>query len=129
MLGNRYRDTAPEITLRRLLHVQGLRYRINTRPLPSVRRTADLVFRPTRVAVFVDGCFWHRCPDHATDPKSNSDYWEPKLKRNVERDRETDRLLAESGWLSIRIWEHEDPRKAAQRIERIVRSRRRSLST
>jgi DNA mismatch endonuclease (patch repair protein) len=94
--------------------------------LPSVRRTADLVFRPSKVAVFVDGCFWHRCPDHATDPKTNSDYWKPKLERNVERDRETDRLLAEGGWLSIRIWEHEDPRKAAQRVVRIVRSRRKS---
>ena len=76
--------------------------------------------------MFVDGCFWHRCPDHATDPKTNSDYWKPKLERNVERDRETDRLLAEDGWLSIRIWEHEDPRKAAQRVVHIVRSRRKS---
>ena len=129
MLGNRSRDTAPEVALRRLLHARGLRYRIATRPLPSVRRTADLVFRPSKVAVFVDGCFWHRCPVHATDPKTNSDYWKPKLERNVERDRETDRLLAESGWLSIRIWEHEDPRKAAQRVVRIVRSRRKPLST
>lgn len=129
MLGNRSRDTAPEVALRRLLHAQGLRYRIAARPLPSVRRTADLVFRPSKVAVFVDGCFWHRCPEHATDPKTHSDYWNPKLERNVERDRETDRLLADSGWLSIRIWEHEDPRKAAQRVVRIVRSRRNSLST
>lgn len=124
MLGNRSRDTAPEVALRRLLHAQGLRYRIAARPLPSVRRTADLVFRPSKVAVFVDGCFWHRCPDHATYPKTNADYWEPKLERNVERDRETDRLLAESGWLSIRIWEHEDPDIAAQRVTRAVRSRR-----
>lgn len=128
MLGNRSRDTAPEVALRRLLHAQGLRYRIAARPLPSVRRTADLVFRPSKVAVFIDGCFWHRCPDHATDPKTNSDYWKPKLERNVERDRETDRLLAESGWLSIRIWEHKDPEEAANQIAEIVRHRRVDLT-
>lgn len=128
MQGNRSRDTTPEIELRRLVHSNGLRYRVNARPLPSVRRTADMVFRPSKVAVFVDGCFWHRCPDHATNPKANSDYWKPKLERNVERDRETDRLLAESGWVSIRIWEHEDPRTAAKRVQRIVTRRRKTLS-
>jgi DNA mismatch endonuclease (patch repair protein) len=127
MQGNRSRDTTPEIELRRLVHSSGLRYRVNARPLPSVRRTADMVFRPAKVAVFVDGCFWHRCPDHATDPKTNSDYWKPKLERNVERDRETDRLLAESGWLSIRIWEHEDLSQAALQIAKTVRQRREDL--
>lgn len=127
MQGNRSRDTTPEIELRRLVHSSGLRYRVNARPLPSVRRTADMVFRPAKVAVFVDGCFWHRCPDHATDPKTNSDYWKPKLERNVERDRETDRLLAKSGWLSIRIWEHEDLSQAALQIAKTVRQRREDL--
>lgn len=124
MQGNRSRDTAPEMALRRLIHAQGLRYRIAVRPLPEIRRTADLVFRPAKVAVFVDGCFWHRCPLHATDPKTNSDYWKPKLERNVERDRETDLLLGQAGWLSVRIWEHEDPTDAAGRITTIVRMRR-----
>jgi DNA mismatch endonuclease (patch repair protein) len=112
------------MALRRLIHAQGLRYRIAVRPLPEIRRTADLVFRPAKVAVFVDGCFWHRCPLHATDPKTNSDYWKPKLERNVERDRETDLLLGQAGWLSVRIWEHEDPTDAAGRITTIVRMRR-----
>jgi DNA mismatch endonuclease (patch repair protein) len=112
------------LALRRLLHAQGFRYRVSARPLKDVRRTADLVFGPDKVAVFVDGCFWHRCPDHATDPKTNSDYWRPKLERNVERDRETDLLLANAGWLSVRVWEHEDPRAAATRVAAIVRQRR-----
>jgi DNA mismatch endonuclease (patch repair protein) len=126
MQGNRSRDTAPEIALRRLVHAQGLRYRVAVRPLPEVRRSADLVFRPAKVAVFVDGCFWHRCPLHATDPKTNSEYWRPKLDRNVERDRETDALLEQAGWLSVRVWEHEDPPTAADRIVHFVLSRRRN---
>ena len=105
MLGNRSRDTLPELALRRLLHARGLRYRVHARPLPEFRRTADLVFRPARVAVFVDGCFWHRCPEHGTHPKANSDYWTPKLDRNVARDRETDERLRREGWLVIRAWE------------------------
>jgi len=124
MQANRSRDTEPELALRRLLHARGLRYRVAARPLKGVRRTADLVFRPSRVAVFVDGCFWHRCPDHATDPKVNSGYWEPKLARNVDRDRETDQLLERAGWLSVRVWEHEDAAVAADRVARIVEARR-----
>jgi DNA mismatch endonuclease (patch repair protein) len=124
MQANRSRDTGPELALRRLLHAAGLRYRVAARPLKGVRRTADIVFGPARVAVFVDGCFWHRCPQHATDPQSNSDYWKPKLERNVERDRETDAILAEAGWLSLRVWEHESPEKAARRIAHVVLSRR-----
>lgn len=129
MQGNRSRDTAPELELRRLLHAKGFRYRVNTRPLPSVRRTADLVFRPVKVAVFVDGCFWHRCPAHGTDPKTNSDYWKQKLDRNAERDIETVRILADSGWMSLRIWEHEDPREAAERVQIFLMKRRKTLCT
>lgn len=106
----------------------GSRYRVAARPLKPVRRTADLVFRSAMVAVFVDGCFWHRCPDHGTDPQTNSDYWGPKLERNVERDRQTDALLTNAGWLSVRVWEHEDPIAAARRVARIVRRRRRQLT-
>ena len=122
------RDTEPELALRRNLHAMGLRYRVDRRPLPGVRRRADIVFGPAKVAVFVDGCFWHRCPHHAADPKTNSDYWVPKLERNAERDRETDFLLTEAGWLSIRIWEHEDPLVAASRVSRLVRKRREAFA-
>ena len=128
MQANRSRDTAPEMALRRRLHGLGFRYRVSVRPLEPVRRTADLVFRSARVAVFVDGCFWHHCPEHGTAPKTNADYWGPKLDRNVERDRETDALLTEEGWLSVRVWEHEDPEKAAVRVARIVRRRRRQFA-
>ncbi len=124
MQANRSRDTSPELALRRLLHASGLRYRVSARPLPQLRRTADLVFRPARVAVFVDGCFWHQCPEHATSPRTNSDYWAPKLVRNVERDRQTDRLLDDAGWMSVRVWEHEDAGEAAARISEIVTQRR-----
>lgn len=124
MKSNRSRDTVPEMTLRRLLHARGLRYRVSARPLRDVRRTADVVFGPAKVAVFVDGCFWHRCPVHGTSPKANSDYWLPKLERNVQRDRETDDLLRAAGWLSIRVWEHEDLESAANHIADVVRKRR-----
>jgi DNA mismatch endonuclease (patch repair protein) len=124
MQANRSRDTAPELALRRLLHAQGYRYRVAARPLTSVRRTADLVFRSALVAVFVDGCFWHSCPDHSSVPKTNTDYWAPKLLRNVERDRETDALLTAAGWLSIRVWEHADPVEAAHEVAGAVELRR-----
>lgn len=123
MQANRSRDTAPEGAVRRLVHGYGLRYRVAQRPIPGLRRTADLVFRRTKVAVFVDGCFWHGCPIHGTLPKVNSDYWIPKLARNVERDRETDARLRREGWLVVRIWEHEDPAKAALRVRRAVERR------
>ena len=116
MRANRRRDTAPELALRRALHSRGYRYRVDYRPLPRLRRRADLVFTKQRVAVFVDGCFWHCCPEHGTTPKSNADYWIPKLARNVERDRETDARLAESDWKVIRVWEHEPVEEAFERI-------------
>ncbi|GAA1559007.1 hypothetical protein GCM10009678_47570 [Actinomadura kijaniata] len=127
MLGNRSRDTSPELAIRSLVHAAGLRYRVAAKPLPGIRRTADLVFRPTRVAVFVDGCFWHGCPDHFVAPKTNPDYWRTKISRNVERDRETDALLAEAGWLVLRFWEHEGAGHCARAVCEAVQSRRRSL--
>jgi DNA mismatch endonuclease (patch repair protein) len=116
------RDTGPEIALRRELHRRGLRYRVHFRPLPALRRTADIVFTRRGVAVFVDGCFWHSCPEHRTFPVTNQAFWAAKLARNVERDRETDRLLAAAGWTVIRMWEHEDPAEAADRLEAVVRA-------
>ena len=114
------RDTAPEVAIRSALHAMGLRYRVNATVVPDLRRRADIVFRKRKVAVFVDGCFWHRCPAHATDPKSNAKWWAEKLARNVNRDRETDSRLLAEGWHVIRIWEHEDPIAAAERIARAL---------
>jgi DNA mismatch endonuclease (patch repair protein) len=90
----------------------------------TVRSVPDIVFGPARVAVYVDGCFWHSCPMHATRPVHNAGWWEDKLRRNVERDRATDRALIEAGWHVIRIWEHEDPVAAADKVEAAVYGRR-----
>lgn len=117
------RDTAPELILRSELHGRGLRYRVDRAPETDVRSRADLVFGPARVAVYVDGCFWHNCPEHGTSPKANADFWKQKLDRNRERDAETNRLLESRGWRVIRVWEHEDPVKAADCVEAAVRSR------
>jgi DNA mismatch endonuclease (patch repair protein) len=118
------RDTGPELAIRREVWRRGLRYRVDVPPIRGLRRRADLVFTKAKVAVYVDGCFWHRCPIHATSPKANSEWWAEKLKANVNRDRDTDRRLAEAGWSVVRIWEHEDLITAAYRIEQVVVSRR-----
>ena len=118
---NRGRDTRPERELRSELHRRGLRFRVHRRVEPALRATVDIAFGPAAVAVFVDGCFWHRCPEHATRPKANGTWWEEKLAANVERDRRTDEALRERGWTVIRVWEHETPDAAADRIERAVR--------
>lgn len=107
MRSNRGRDTGPERLLRSSLHAAGLRFRKHLRPLPGVRCEADIVFPRWRVAVFVDGCFWHGCPVHATWPATNAEFWEPKLLRNRVRDDEHNRALAEAGWLVVRLWEHQ----------------------
>jgi DNA mismatch endonuclease, patch repair protein len=123
MLANRRVDTKPEVALRSALHRLGLRFRKDFRiDLPSMRVRPDVVFGRARVAVYCDGCFWHRCPMHATSPKANADYWRNKLAANVRRDREADYALAAAGWRVIRVWEHEDPIEAAKRIEAVVRS-------
>ena len=121
--GQRTRDTVPEMALRRELHRRGLRYRVDTAPVTGVRRRADLVFTRRRVAVFVDGCFWHRCPNHGTAPRHNADWWAAKLDRTVARDRDTDQRLADAGWQVVRVWEHEPAATAADRVEAAVRAR------
>ncbi len=124
MRTQRRTGTKPEVVLRRVLHARGLRYRVDAPlPLPGLRRRADLLFRGARVAVFVDGCYWHSCPDHGTKPKANATWWSDKLAANVARDHETDQRLADAGWLSIRVWEHEAADAAADRIETILRDR------
>ena len=126
MVANKGRDTRLEIAVRSLVHARGLRYFVARRPLPGLRRTADLLFPRRRVAVFLDGCFWHRCPEHFQLPAANREYWEPKIARNVERDRETDQRLQEAGWQVLRFWEHEDSTAVADRIEDVVRPERRA---
>lgn len=114
------RDTDPEMQLRRALHRMGLRYRVNL-PLPGMpRRRADVTFTKARLVVFVDGCFWHRCPIHATDPVANGSWWARKLQGNVARDRETDERLRAAGWTVLRFWEHEDMTAAAATVARVL---------
>lgn len=128
MQANRGRDTKPEKALRSAVFALGLRYRVAYRPLRGVRRSADLAFTRVKVAVFLDGCFWHGCPEHYTKPKKNAEFWAEKYVTNRARDRHTDRLLKEAGWMTIRVWEHEDLVTAADRIAAEV-ERRRSLLT
>ncbi len=118
------RNTAPEMALRRELHALGLRYRVDVAVLPGVRRRPDVVFTAAHLAVFVDGCFWHRCPRHATTPRNNANWWAAKLQRTVDRDRDTDQRLVDAGWLVVRVWEHEAPDDAAHRIHQLVLTRR-----
>jgi len=121
--GNRRSNTKPELRLRSALHGAGLRFRVDRR-IGEGRRAPrpDIVFGPSMVAVFVDGCFWHSCPEHKSIPSVNQDYWLPKLARNVERDAENTRALEEMGWTVIRVWEHEDMEAAARRIAAAVRA-------
>ncbi|MTK05026.1 very short patch repair endonuclease [Micromonospora sp. CP22] len=121
MQGNKGRDTKPELALRRAVHALGLRYFVGKRPIPSVRRTADLVFPRLRVAVFLDGCFWHGCAQHHTVAKTNAEFWAAKVAGNRRRDADTDARLAAAGWTVVRIWEHESPEHAAARVAEVVR--------
>lgn len=118
------RDTAPEVAVRRLLHAAGLRYRVNV-PVPGLpRRTIDIVFPRAKVAVFLDGCFWHGCPQHATHPKANAEWWREKLDKNMSRDIETTGHLTSEGWTVLRFWEHESVEDVAHRIASAVEAKR-----
>jgi DNA mismatch endonuclease (patch repair protein) len=123
MRANRRCDTRPEVALRSALHRRGLRFRKDA-PIVAEQRKArvDIAFPRQRVAVFVDGCFWHRCPQHGTEPRANATYWQAKLDRNQARDATVNLALESCGWTVIRVWEHEDPNRAAAAIEEIVRS-------
>lgn len=125
MRANKSRDTGPEKRLRSLLFKAGLRYRVGIRPISALRRTADVAFPSLQVAVFVDGCYWHGCPDHYRPARVNDAFWQNKINGNRERDRETDRMLTDAGWTVIRIWEHEDPASAAERVHQVVQEQRR----
>lgn len=112
----RQKGTRCEVELRRALHSRGLRYRLQVPLLTKPRRVADIVFRRRKLAIFVDGCFWHGCPEHGTSPKSNADFWRDKIETNKRRDLDTNRRLTEAGWRVLRVWEHEDAEEAADRI-------------
>ncbi len=124
MAATKRRDTPEEVRLRRVLHRMGLRYSVDSSPLPKLRRRADVLFRRDKVAIFVDGCFWHCCPQHKSQPKANAEWWQAKLAANVRRDRDTDRRLRAAGWLVIRVWAHEAPERAARRVQRSLARRR-----
>lgn len=130
MLANRRRDTSIELAVRRLLHAAGARYRVDFAPDPTNRRRrADIVFARAKVAVFMDGCFWHGCPEHFVPPRSNTEYWGPNIARNMERDRETTERLEALGWTVMRFWEHEDPLEAAGTILEVLHRSRSSRSS
>ncbi|MGD7005518.1 very short patch repair endonuclease [Kocuria palustris] len=118
MRANRSRDTKPELAVRSELHRRGRRFRVSYRPLPDDRRrTVDIAFTRSKVAVHIDGCFWHGCDQHFVPPKTNPDYWQAKIARNRARDLDTDQKLEDAGWTVLRFWEHEDPLRIADRIE------------
>jgi DNA mismatch endonuclease (patch repair protein) len=125
MQANTRRDTKPELRLRRELHAAGLRYRVDYPPLQDVRRRADVAFTRQRVAVFLDGCYWHGCPEHG--PRrfgTNSDFWTDKIAANRTRDADTTSRLEAAGWVVLRFWEHDDPMVAASLVAEVVRRRR-----
>ncbi len=125
MQDQRRRDTAPELALRRAIHGRGLRYRLDVPVVPGTRRRrVDIAFPGAKVALFVDGCFWHGCPNHGRSRRAtNQWYWQPKVLRNRERDADTDRRLRDAGWLVLRFWEHEDPEQSSIRVFEAVRER------
>lgn len=125
MVANRRRDTSIELKVRRILHAKGARYRVDFAPDGSNRRRrADIVFTRARVAVYLDGCFWHGCPIHYVEPKSNVEYWRPKINRNIARDAETTAGLEKLGWTVLRFWEHEEPESVAVRVLEVVHRNR-----
>jgi DNA mismatch endonuclease (patch repair protein) len=124
MRRQRRADTHPELVIRRLLHRDGYRFRVHMKVPDAPRRTIDIAFPRLLVAVFVDGCYWHGCPEHGTSPVANAEWWASKLAGYRRRDQETDEHLQARGWCPVRIWEHEDPLTAVARVERLLRCRR-----
>lgn len=120
----RQRNTSAELAVRRELYARGLRYRIQVLVSTKPRRVADIAFSGLRVAVFVDGCFWHGCPKHATWPKQNAEFWRAKIATNQQRDRDTDERLRAEGWMVIRVWAHEPPERVAAKVAAVVEKRR-----
>lgn len=123
MQGQRRQGTLPELMIRRELHRRGLRFRVGLKVPGNARRTIDIAFTRQHLAIFVDGCFWHGCPDHANAPKNNAAWWHAKLAANIARDRDTTGLLTRDGWRVLRVWEHEDPAAVVDRVVELLRSR------
>lgn len=123
MKATRRHGTKAELLLRQELDALGLQYKVDVAPVVGLRARADMVFTDARVAVFVDGCFWHGCPIHATWPKQNAAWWQAKLEANRERDARTERALCEAGWTVCRFWEHEDPAEAARAVAAVLEGR------
>jgi|SRR5579862_3934070 len=123
MKAARRRDTKPEQLLAQELDRLGLVYVVDQAPIPGLRRRADMVFPEACVAVFVDGCFWHSCPQHGTFPKANQEWWRAKLEANQRRDKDTNRILDEAGWIVLRFWEHESAADTARTIADTIASR------
>lgn len=124
MSAARRRDTAAELALRRELHRRGLRYRVALKVPGRPRRSIDIAFTRPRLAVFVDGCFWHGCTEHGTEPRSNAQWWQTKLEANKARDTDTTEHLESLGWVVLRFWEHEDPASAAAAVAAVLAARR-----
>ena len=123
MRGNKSKNTKPELAIRRILFADGFRYRVCARPLPGYRHTADIVFPRRKIAIFVDGCFWHGCPLHYHTPKTHGDFWSTKIKANKDRDAKVDSHLKAAGWTVVHIWEHVSPQDAASEVEKMMLSR------
>ena len=122
MKGNRRSGTKPEMAVRREIHGRGFRFRVD-HPVRCAGRTIrpDIVFTRKRICIFVDGCFWHVCPEHGHQPSGiNRDYWSAKLLKNVERDERQTRALTSDGWTVLRFWEHEDPREIADEVVEMI---------
>lgn len=110
------RDTTPEMALRQVLQEMGFAFSVDFSPIEGLRRRVDILFVEERVAVMIDGCYWHGCPQHGTWPKQNAEFWKAKIKANKRRDIDTNQRLEDAGWHVIRVWEHENPHEAAERI-------------
>ena len=123
MRATRRRDTPGELALRARLYRKGFRYRVDAQPIAGVPRRADLVFKAAQVAVFIDGCFWHGCPEHGTWPKANGSWWRGKIVANRARDQDTDRQLQSRGWTVVRIWQHEAAEEAVMRVTAALHAR------
>jgi len=120
MKGMKRTGTGPEVELRRALWAAGLRYRVNFAPLPGLRTRADIAFLGAKVLVYVDGCFWHGCPEHLVWPKNNADFWREKVQRNKDRDARVTAALEDAGWTVLRVWEHEGVAEAVRRVEEVL---------
>ena len=125
MSRTRGKDSAAELCVRRELHRRGYRYRIGIRPVPELRRTGDIVFTRAKVVIMVDGCFWHRCPEHYRSPKTRTEFWRAKIKDNVARDEDTTRQLIGAGWTVLRFWEHQDVDSVVDEIASVIGASRR----